>query len=71
MYWSLLHSSSYFETIYNAVHLGSDTDTVAAIAGGLAGIYYDELDIPEDWMELISKRDEIDTLLNRFVKVIF
>ena len=71
VYWSLLNSTSYFETIYNAVHLGNDTDTIAAIAGGLAGLYYEELDIPEDWMELIPKREEIDTLLNRFVKVIF
>ena len=71
VYWSLLHSSSYFETIYNAVHLGSDTDTIAAIAGGLAGIYYEELDIAEDWIELIPKREEIDKLFDRFVKVIF
>lgn len=71
VYWSLLNSTSYFDTIYNAVHLGNDTDTIAAIAGGLAGLYYEELDIPEDWMELIPKREEIDTLLNRFVKVIF
>lgn len=71
VYWSMLNSSSYYDTIFNAVHLGSDTDTVAAIAGGLAGIYYDELNIPEDWMELIPKREAINTLLDRFVKVIF
>lgn len=71
VYWSLLHSTSYFETIYNAVHLGNDTDTIAAIAGGLAGLHYEELDIPEDWMGLIPKREQIDTLLDRFVKVIF
>lgn len=71
VYWSLLNSNSYYETIFNAVHLGSDTDTVGAIAGGLAGLYYEELNIPEDWMGLIPKREEIDTLLNRFVKVVF
>lgn len=71
VYWSLLNSTSYYETIFNAVHLGSDTDTVGAIAGGLAGLYYEKLNIPEDWMELIPKREEIDTLLNRFVKVVF
>lgn len=71
VYWSLLNSTSYYDTIYNAVHLGDDTDTIGAIAGGLAGLYYDELDIPEDWMDIIPKREEIDTLLDRFVKVIF
>lgn len=71
VYWSILNSESYFETISNAVHLGNDTDTIAAIAGGLVGIYYDELNIPDDWMGFIPKREEIDTLLDRFVKVIF
>lgn len=71
VYWSLLHSDNYYDTIFNAVHLGNDTDTIAAIAGGLAGLAYDELNIPADWLELIPKREEIDTLLDRFVKVIF
>lgn len=71
VYWSLLNSSSYYDTIYNAVHLGDDTDTVGAIAGGLAGLYYNELNIPEDWMELIPKREQIDALLDRFVKIVF
>lgn len=71
VYWSLVNSTSYYDTIFNAVHLGDDTDTIAAIAGGLAGIYYDELNIPDDWMELIPKREEIDHLFDRFVKVIF
>ena len=71
VYWSLLNSNSYYDTIFNAVHLGDDTDTIAAIAGGLAGIHYEELNIPADWMELISKRQEIDTLIDRFVKIIY
>lgn len=71
VYWSLLNSDSYYDTIFNAVHLGNDTDTIAAIAGGLAGIHYEELNIPADWMELIPKRQEIDTLIDRFVKIIF
>ena len=71
VYWSLLNSTSYYDTIYNAVHLGDDTDTIGAIAGGLAGLYYDELNIPEDWMELIPKRQQIDALLDRFVKIVF
>jgi ADP-ribosyl-[dinitrogen reductase] hydrolase len=71
VYWSLLNSTSYYDTIYNAVHLGDDTDTISAIAGSLAGLYYDELNIPEDWMGLIPKREQIDALLDRFVKIVF
>ncbi|MGE7022367.1 ADP-ribosylglycohydrolase family protein [Solibacillus cecembensis] len=71
VYWSLLNSESYYDAIFKAVHLGNDTDTIAAITGGLAGIYYEELNIPNDWMALIPKQEEIDHLINRFVKVIF
>lgn len=37
--WSFIHSNSYENCIRTAVSLGNDTDTIAAIAGGLAGIY--------------------------------
>lgn len=38
--WAFLRGKSYRETVLTAVNLGGDTDTIAAIAGGLAGIYY-------------------------------
>ena len=49
-----------------AVNLGEDTDTTAAIAGGLAGIYYGYDDIPEHWLEQIAKFDYIDELIDDF-----
>ncbi|WP_238698804.1 ADP-ribosylglycohydrolase family protein, partial [Flavobacterium circumlabens] len=33
--WCFLNSDSYNETVLKAVNLGEDTDTTAAIAGGL------------------------------------
>jgi len=38
--WCLLKSSNYKESILKAVNLGFDTDTGAALTGGLAGIYF-------------------------------
>lgn len=38
--WAFLGGKSYREVVLTAVNLGGDTDTIAAIAGGLAGIYY-------------------------------
>ena len=35
--WCLLNSSNYKDCVLKAVNLGEDTDTVAAVAGGLAG----------------------------------
>lgn len=52
--WCLLSSNSYEECVLRAVNLGEDTDTVAAVAGGLAGLYYGIDKIPEDWIDAIS-----------------
>lgn len=57
--WAFLSSSSYKETVLKAVNLGGDTDTIAAIAGGLAGIYYGISDIPEEWINKIARKDDI------------
>lgn len=35
--WVFFHTSGYREAVLKAVNLGGDTDTIAAIAGGMAG----------------------------------
>ena len=64
--WCLLNNDSYKETALAAVNLGEDTDTTAAIAGGLAGIYYGYDDIPANWLGKIAKFDFIEDLINKF-----
>ena len=44
--YCLENTDSYKEAVLKAVNLSEDTDTVAAICGGLAGIYYGFEDIP-------------------------
>lgn len=41
-------------TVESAIRLGGDTDTVAAIAGGLAGASLGSEGIPEDWVDGIK-----------------
>ena len=60
--WSLLTTSSYKDCVLMAVNLGEDTDTVAAIAGGLAGALYGYDSIPVEWLDDLLKRDEIEEL---------
>lgn len=60
--WCLLNASSYEESVLKAVNLGDDTDTTAAIAGGLAGIYYGYDMIPEKWKADIIRRSWIEEL---------
>lgn len=64
--WCLLHTNSYRDCMLTAVNLGSDTDTVAAIAGGLAGIYYGEEAIPEEWLDVIARLEDIRALCRDF-----
>ena len=59
--WCLLTTDSYAECVLKAVNLGSDTDTVAAIAGGLAGLLYG-MDQVEPWCEGLIRSEVIDGL---------
>ena len=58
--WSLITTDSFDQALLKAVNLGDDTDTVGAIAGGLAGLYYGYDSIPEDWLSAIKRREWIE-----------
>lgn len=60
--WSLVTTGSFKECLLNAVNLGEDTDSVAAIAGGLAGLYYGYDSIPDDWLKVIQRREWIEDM---------
>ena len=62
----LLTTSSYREAVLKAVNFGNDTDTVGAICGGLAGIYYGFDDIPANWIEDIPQIDNVIKLCSQF-----
>ena len=51
--WCLFTSTSYKETVLNAVNLGDDTDTTAAVAGGLAVMVYGANEIPRKWSRIL------------------
>lgn len=52
--WSAVHAASSFaDAVERAVRGGRDTDTVAAIAGALAGARWGATTIPGDWLALL------------------
>ncbi|HCM24961.1 MAG: hypothetical protein A2Z99_03970 [Treponema sp. GWB1_62_6] len=63
--WALLSTSDYRSAALAAVNLGGDTDTVAAVAGGLAGIAYGAEGIPADWLASLARLDDIEGLAAR------
>lgn len=63
--WCLFNTKTYKDCVLKAVNLGYDTDTVAAVAGGLAGIYYGYENIPIEWIAQIARKDYIEELSNK------
>lgn len=63
--WCLCNTDNYTDAVLKAVNLGSDTDTVAAITGGLAGIIYGYDSIPKIWIEKLKNKKLIDLILNK------
>lgn len=63
--WCVLTTNSFSTCVLKAVNLGDDTDTVGAIAGGLAGALYGYSTIPQKWKDTLIKRDYIEDLCKK------
>lgn len=67
--WSLYNTDNYRDCVLTAVNLGDDTDTVAAVAGGLAGLMYGcggKRGIPKEWISQIARKEWIKNLCRDF-----
>ncbi|MBQ9486565.1 MAG: ADP-ribosylglycohydrolase family protein [Selenomonadaceae bacterium] len=64
--WCLLNTDSYKSAVLTAVNLGKDTDTVGAIAGGMAGLFYGTEQIPAAWLDVLKKRQYLENIANNF-----
>lgn len=67
--WCLLNSSNYKETVLKAVNLGDDTDTVAAIAGGLAALHYGYDSIPREWIRSLKKPEIFERIVKLYEEI--
>ncbi len=65
----LLTSESYEEVVQRAANQGGDSDTIAAIAGGLAGIHYGYNGIPKAYTEKILIKDKLDEVVLRIMEL--
>lgn len=66
--WCLLTSSNYQDAVLKAVNLGGDTDTTAAVTGGLAGLLYGYEAIPGNWLAQLARKEDIEDLSERLAK---
>ena len=63
--WCIAKSTNYRDAVLMAVNLGDDTDTTAAVTGGLAGLAYGHDSIPQEWVIALARKDDILELAER------
>lgn len=64
--WCLLTTKSYKDAVLKAVNLGGDTDTIGAVTGSMAGIFYGYNAIPKEWLNELKKHEYLLRLCNGF-----
>lgn len=62
--WCFKNTSSFEEAVCEAVNLCGDADTIGAITGGLAGVFYGFEEIPARWRDKILVRQQIMDIAN-------
>jgi ADP-ribosyl-[dinitrogen reductase] hydrolase len=60
-------TDNYKDAVLMAVNLGNDSDTTAAVTGGLAGLYYGYESIPAHWRSGIRRKADIIDLCELFL----
>ncbi|MGL5959433.1 MAG: ADP-ribosylglycohydrolase family protein [Bacteroidales bacterium] len=63
--WCIMTTHNYSQAVLQAVNLGEDTDTTAAVTGGLAGLLYGFDSIPTKWLQQIARYNDIKNLAER------
>ncbi len=63
--WAFYRSASFHEGCLMAVNLGDDADTTGAIYGQLAGAFYGEQAIADEWRTKLAMRGPIEGLAER------
>jgi len=66
-FWFVTHDRSLEEALIALAQAGGDTDTNAAVAGGLLGARYGEVALPPRWVDQITGSQGIAQLAERLV----
>ena len=62
--WAFHKAEHFREAVLKAVNLGDDADTTGAVCGQLAGAYWGESGIPQEWRDRLARRDLLETALS-------
>ncbi|WP_371367086.1 ADP-ribosylarginine hydrolase Tri1 [Sporomusa rhizae] len=65
--WAFMTTNDYKEAILKGINLGGDTDTIAAIIGGVSGIFYGISSIPNTWLQCLARNRDIYEMVEKFI----
>ena len=65
--WAFHDAKNFREAVLRAVNLGDDADTTGAVCGQLAGAYWGESGIPQEWLKGLARRDMIEGVLSKLL----
>ena len=65
--WAFHDAKDFREAVLRAVNLGDDADTTGAVCGQLAGAYWGESGIPQEWRDGLASKDMIESVLARLL----
>lgn len=60
----LFNCNSYVDVVLSAIQMGNDTDTVAALSGGVAAIVYGLDSVPDEWWDHLRGKLIIERVLS-------
>lgn len=63
-----LQEDSFSAVIQRAIALGNDTDTTAAVAGGIAGVRFGLSAIPARWLEHLAEKATVEPLASALLE---
>jgi ADP-ribosylglycohydrolase len=63
--WSFYTSDNFKDGVLKAVNLGDDADTTGAVYGQIAGSSYGIEDIPQEWLNIIYKKNKMLELIKK------
>ena len=69
--WIILNTNSYQQAVVGAINLGGDTNTIASLVGGVAGVIYGVDDIPNEWLDKLKRKDLINNIILNLVMQLY
>jgi len=66
--WCIMTTDDFKSAVLKAVNLGGDSDTTAALVGGLAGLIYGYDAIPRQWIHVLPRKEYLYPTISKFAQ---